>query len=87
MTKTQIAKQIKASYRKSHEAGEWMSVVDFAEQVDYTPTQIAEALIHLARTDDRFNLVPESNQKILTDMDHAYAVHFGGQEKHLYCWF
>jgi hypothetical protein len=34
-------------------------------------------------TMDDVNLVPESNQKILSDLDRRSAVRIGGQDKHL----
>lgn len=86
MTKTEMAQRIKNHYEATSAAGEWMSVVSFAETTDATPAEIAEALVQLARTDDQFNLAPESNQKMLTEMDHLYAVRFGGQDKHIFCW-
>jgi hypothetical protein len=49
---------------------------------DVPRAALDEALRRLAREPD-VNIVPESNQKMLTDEDAAAALHLGGQDKHL----
>lgn len=49
---------------------------------DVPKADVDEALRRLSRAPD-VNLVPENNQKTLTDADRAGAVHVGGQDKHL----
>jgi hypothetical protein len=49
---------------------------------DVPKADVDEALRRLSRAAD-VNLVPENNQKTLTDADRAAALHLGGQEKHL----
>jgi hypothetical protein len=81
---TQAAAEVKKIYLRQHPAGhEWMFTSEVGEHTDMTPAQISAGCVWLARNDDHFTLAPESNQKVLTRMDHTYAVHFGGQEKHL----
>lgn len=65
--------------------GEWISIVAIAEKTDKTPEELSRELIALAR-EGRIILIPESNTKALTEMDHLYAVRFGGQDKHAFCW-
>jgi hypothetical protein len=87
MNKESAAAEIARIYRNHGTHGEWMSMVQLAEHTDMTPAEIGEGMRHLARTEDRFNLVPESNTKVITAMDRAYEVTFGGQAKHLFTWF
>jgi hypothetical protein len=49
---------------------------------DVPKTDVDEALLRLSRAAD-VNLVPENNQKVLTDADQAAALYVGGQDKHL----
>jgi hypothetical protein len=49
---------------------------------DMPKADVDEALRRLSRAAD-VNLVPENNQKVLTDADRAAALHLGGQDKHL----
>lgn len=86
MTKNEAAAEITRIYRAQREHGQWMSMVNLGSHTDMTPEQIAEGMRHLARTEDGFNMAPESNQKMLDAMDHLYAVEFGCQQKHLFCW-
>lgn len=79
----QGAAQIKRIYHAHTPPGQWMAIAKIAEYTDMTPAQIAAACRHLFKTDDSFNIAPESNQKMLTRMDHTYAVHMGAQDKHI----
>jgi hypothetical protein len=49
---------------------------------DVPAAAVDEALRRLSR-EPGVNIVPESNQKMLTDADVAAALHLGGQDKHL----
>ncbi|MEV0713348.1 hypothetical protein [Asanoa sp. NPDC050611] len=49
---------------------------------DVSTAELDDALRTLSRATD-VNLVPENNQKVLTDSDRAAALHIGGQDKHL----
>jgi hypothetical protein len=49
---------------------------------DVPKVDVDAALRGLSRAAD-VNLVPENNQKSLTDADRAAAIHLGGQDKHL----
>lgn len=87
MNKESAAAEIARIYRTQRAAGEWMSMINLGEQTDMTPDEIADGMRHLSRTEERFNLAPESNQRMLTEMDRIYAVRQGGQDLHLFCWF
>lgn len=86
MNKESAAAEIARIYRRTTQAGKWASIATLAEHTDMTPTEFAAGATHLALTDDDFNLAPESNIKMLTPMDRAYAVRLGGQDKHVVCW-
>jgi hypothetical protein len=61
----------------------WVSLTDLRPFFGDVPrAAVDEALRKLSR-EPGVNIVPESNQKILTDEDTAAALHLGGQEKHL----
>jgi hypothetical protein len=49
---------------------------------DVPRVDVDEALRRLSQAPD-VNLVPEDNQKSLTEADRAAAIHVGGQDKHL----
>ncbi len=63
----------------------WIKVTEIAEKVDATPEEISEVILHLMFTED-LEIMPESNRKTLSDMDHLYAVKWGGDENHLITW-
>jgi hypothetical protein len=65
------------------ESGAWVSLTRLRPFFGDLPrADVDEALRALSRADD-VNLVPENNQKTLTDADRAAALHVGGQDKHL----
>jgi hypothetical protein len=61
----------------------WISLTCIREDIAGTGTryEIDEVLIDMARRDA--TLVPENNQKILTEADRGAAIRTGGQDKHL----
>jgi hypothetical protein len=65
------------------EPGEWVSLTRLRPFFGDVPTAaLDEALRKLSR-ESGVNIVPGSNQKMLTEADAAAALHLGGQEKHL----
>ena len=65
------------------EPGEWVSLTRLRPFFGDVPADaVDDALRRLAR-EPGVNVVPESNQKMLTDADVAAALHLGGQNKHL----
>jgi hypothetical protein len=65
------------------EPGAWVALArlrPFFADVDRADAD--EALLRLSRASD-VNLVPENNQKTLTDVDRAASIRVGGQDKHL----
>ncbi len=65
------------------EPGGWVSLTRIRPFfTDVAPADLDAALVSLSRGGD-VNLVPENNQKMLTDADWAASVRIGGQDKHL----
>lgn len=65
------------------EPGAWVALARLRPFFGDVPkADVDEALRELSRATD-VHLVPENNQKSLTDADRAAEVHLGGQEKHL----
>jgi hypothetical protein len=65
------------------EPGAWVALARVRPFfADVPKTDVDQALRELSRAADA-HLVPENNQKSLTDADRAAAVHVGGQDKHL----
>lgn len=79
-----VAKRIRSAYKKLRTASnEWVSMADLraglagipAAKVDATLTRLAKA--------GTIRLIPEENQKTLTEADRAAAVKVAGEDKHL----
>lgn len=89
MTAERAANEIKRAYEvtRAVRSSEWMGMTRLAGMVDLTKDELTEGVRHLMRNDDRFNVVPESNQKTLTAADRRNALHIGCQDLHLICWF
>jgi hypothetical protein len=65
------------------EPGGWVSLTRLRPFFGDVPAAaVDEALRRLSR-EPGVNIVPASNQKMLTDADHAAALHLGGQDKHV----
>ena len=80
----EIQDAIHSAYRKVAKPGRWASLTDIRDELDsrIPKSRVDEALRALERRPD-VNIVPESNQKTLSEKDRASAVHIGGQNKHL----
>lgn len=63
----------------------WYQLVGLREDLwRFRRDAVDQALIQLAVA-GRLNLIPESNQKTLTDAQRRAAVRHGNQDKHLVC--
>ncbi|MEU4594384.1 hypothetical protein [Micromonospora aurantiaca (nom. illeg.)] len=90
ITAEDAAKEIRRAYNVAatqHGGRDWTAIARLAERVDLTPAEMAEGIRHLARTDRRVVIAPESNQKAITPVGHLYAVRYGGQDNHLITWW
>lgn len=64
---------------------DWCSLTSLRKYLAEYPRQLVdETLARMERTPN-VNIVPEANQKVLTDEDWDAAVWVGGQRKHLFC--
>lgn len=89
MMKNEITTQITTAYqtilaRKGRRHGDWITLTDLRIELDesFPRYEIDEALREMYRTQQAI-LIPESNQKILTEWDRWSAVEIGEQMKHL----
>ncbi|MEV5819320.1 hypothetical protein AB0L22_09105 [Micromonospora haikouensis] len=89
MTIDRIAHEIRRAYG-THTTqtypGAWMSGRYIAEHTGLTPEQIKAGILHLAQTDLRCNVIPESAQHTMTQLDWDLAAWYGGQWVSLICW-
>jgi hypothetical protein len=75
--------RIRCAYRHlTTQPGQLVGLGDLRPQVGGNRELVDAALRSLARQPGA-NLIPESNQKTLSDWDRECAIHHGGQDKHL----
>lgn len=67
------------------EPGEWVSLTRLRAAVPHLTRDEQDAALKAIMRSPGGNLVPENNQKTLTDADWAAAMWIGGQWKHLVC--
>lgn len=79
-----VESQVRAAYVKlAARAGGWVDLVRLrAELPDVSKSELDDALTRMQRTPG-VSLIPEENQKTLTDEDHAAAVEIGNRARHL----
>jgi len=79
-----VETQVRAAYAKlAARAGGWVDLVRLrAELPDVSKRELDDALTQMQRSPD-VSLIPEENQKTLTDEDHAAAVEIGNRARHL----
>jgi hypothetical protein len=79
-----VETRVRAAYVKlAARAGGWVDLVRLrAELGDVSKRELDDALTQMQRTPG-VSLIPEENQKTLTDGDHAAAVEIGNQARHL----
>ena len=79
-----VEAQVRDAYVKlAARAGGWVDLVRLrAELPEVSRRELDDALTQMQRKSD-VSLIPEENQKTLTDEDHAAAVEVGGQARHL----
>lgn len=81
---TDLADRIRKAYQVlAPKAGDYIMLAQLrGELLDVPAEEVDAGLIHLNR-DPMVNLVPESNQKVLTEEERRAAVNIGNQDKHL----
>lgn len=78
---TYYADRIRTAYAQLVARGEWVMLSDLRDQVGGYRHLVDAALRAMERQPD-VNIVPESNQKALSDWDRQCAVWIGGQHRH-----
>ncbi|GII65512.1 hypothetical protein Skr01_55970 [Sphaerisporangium krabiense] len=76
--------RIRAAYRElANEPGAWVGIAEIRSHLGDVPrAEVDEALRAMNRMDG-VSLVPDSNNKVLTEKDREAAVTIGDQDKHL----
>ena len=79
-----VEAQVRAAYvRLAARSGGWVDLVRLrAELPEVSKHELDEALTQMHRAPD-VTLIPEENQKTLTDADHDASVEIGNQARHL----
>jgi hypothetical protein len=86
--RTPVSSDLETRIRKTYDqlapqAGDYIMLAELRSELHGVPkTEVDAALIRLNRHPD-VHLVPESNQKVLTDEQRSAAVSIGNQHKHL----
>jgi hypothetical protein len=65
------------------EPGGWVSLTRLRPFFGDLPTAVFDDALRQLSRESKVSIVPESNQKMLTDADVEAALHIGGQDKHL----
>jgi hypothetical protein len=88
MNAERAAREIKRAYGTfAGQYGQgWMMLAEVANRVDMDHDSLTAGVLFLMRTEDRFHVIPESNQKVLTKDERAAAVWIGNQWRHLIGW-
>ena len=75
---------IEAGYRHlAASAGEFVSLRDLRLRLSDRPRRDVDAALATMFTAQRINLIPQSNQRALSDADREAALRIGGEYKHL----
>ena len=67
----------------AEEPGAWVSLTRLRPFLADLPVEVVDDALRRLGRDPGVNIVPESNQKMLTDADRRAALHIGGQDAHL----
>lgn len=89
MKDTTVAASIKKTYmilRAIPATGGWVPLSHIAIVLDMPPAEFIAGVKWLMYNDEACEIMPESNRKILKEIDHKYAVPFAGDDNHLITW-
>ena len=81
----EVENAIRAAYRAHGRDGDYVGLAEIRAELgaNYSRAEVDATLRRLAiDPGSRANIVPQSNQKALTQADRAAALHIGGQERH-----
>jgi hypothetical protein len=75
---------VRVAYDKLADAPQaWVSLTDLRRELTGASAVEVDAALMKMAVGGAIVLVPEDNQKTLTDEDRAAAIHIGGEDKHL----
>lgn len=72
-----------AYHRLSTAPGSWVGLARLRDEVPYLSREAVDAALVELYREPGVSLIPEENQKVLTEADRAAAVEIGNQNKHL----
>jgi hypothetical protein len=78
-----LTASIEAGYRSLAAAGEFVGLRELRLRLPGRPRPDVDAALAALFTAQRINLIPQSNQRALSDADHEAALRIGGEYKHL----
>ena len=83
-TETDLTACIQAGYRSlAAGSGEFVSLRELRLRLPGRPRPDVDAALAALFTAQRINLIPQSNQRALSDADRGAALRIGGESKHL----
>lgn len=82
MKTSDIVSEIRRALRNCDTSG-WVKMTEVAGHTDLTPEQWKAGMREILATDPDIEVMPESNQKTLTDIDRMYRVWCGGMDNDL----
>ena len=78
-----VERRIRAAYRQlAREPGDWVSLAELRPLVGAGREEVDAVLRRLNRS-HQASIIPEQNQRVLTQADEDAAVRIGGENKHL----
>ncbi len=78
-----VEKQVRGAYLQLARPGSWVALAALREQLPDVPRAAVDTELERLAATPGVHVRAASDQKALTDADHAAAVHFGGDDRHL----
>ena len=78
-----VEKQVRAAYARLGRPGDWVALAQLREQLPDVPRPALDAELERLAALPGVHVRAASDQKALTEDDHAAAVRFGGDDRHL----
>jgi hypothetical protein len=78
-----VEMQVRAAYRRLGKPGHWARIAALREELPDVPRDAVDAELERLAATPGVHVRAASDQKALTEADHASAVRFGGDDRHL----